>query len=106
MIISSQRHLDQDIVAAKLIAQDFTVTLSPIFEFDGMELQVVLDGHHSYAAAVEAGVTPIYITANSLMDDSLRGTEHPVIGCEAEEYLDRHYIDSDWYNIVSGELVW
>jgi len=106
MIISSQRHLDLDIVAAKLIAQDFTVTLSPAFEYDSMELQVVLDGHHSYAAAVEAGVTPIYITANSLMDDSLSGVTNPVLGCDPEEYLERHYIDSDWYAIETGELVW
>ncbi len=106
MIISSQRHLDLDIVAAKLIAQDFTVTLSPEFEYDGMELQMVLDGQHSYAAAVELGVAPTYIIANSLMDDSLIGTENAVIGCEAEEYLERHYIDSDWYKIESGELVW
>ncbi len=67
--ISSQHHLDDEIVAAKLAARDFEVMVSPVFEVAGATVRVVLDGHHSLAAAKLAGVAPEYTTATASDND-------------------------------------
>lgn len=99
--ISSQRYLNDEIVAQKVEAQDFTVLVSPEFEVAGIVVRVVLDGHHSYAAAIEAGVSPEFIEATS--------TDHDAVGMEqdnAEEFLEVTHLGDDYYNIETGGDVW
>ena len=54
-LITSQDYLNDAIVADKLAARDFAVFVSPEFDIDGETFRVVLDGHHSLAAALSAG---------------------------------------------------
>lgn len=100
--ISSQRYIDQDIVASKIAAADFEVLVSPEFEVDGKIVCVVLDGHHSLAAAKAAGVAPSYNTASA--------TDHDAVGLidcgEVEDFLAAVHLGDDYYDVDTGECVW
>ncbi len=100
--ISSQHFLDDAIVAAKLAAQDFEVLVSPEFAYDGQTIRVVLDGHHSLAAAKLAGVSPEYVTADATANDKVallaRG--------EVDDFLEASWVDGDYYNVETMEAVW
>lgn len=52
-LLSAQRYRDPEIVDEKLRAGDFAVSVVPIGGY-----RVVVDGHHSLAAALRAGVRP------------------------------------------------
>lgn len=97
MIISSQRFIDDEIVAEKRSDQDYVVTLSPAFEIDGTEYQVVLDGHHSYQAALLDGVDPEFEIATPQQCDKVT-----VIKTSIDDFLTLCWIDSDWYDIETG----
>lgn len=101
MIISSQQYLNDEIVAAKLAARDFTVTLSPEFEIDGDVYQTIIDGHHSLEAARQAGVEPEYVIAGH-DDDRLFLLDQGLVN----DFLETGYIDSPWYDIADGVPVW
>ena len=100
--ISSQHFIDDEIVASKLAAQDFEVMVSPEFEYDGEVIRVVLDGHHSLAAAKLAGVAPEFVTADATINDKVallaRG--------EIEQFLEISWVDGDYYNVETGRGVW
>lgn len=100
--ITSQDHIDDDIVAEKQSAKDYTVLVSPEFEVDGETYQVVLDGHHSLEAAKRDGVEPEYEIATS--------REHDAIGMIAEgrieEFLEAVYHGHDYRDAITGEWVW
>lgn len=59
-IITHQKFLDPKIVAEKISAQDFLVHVTPEFVRDGKLYRMVVDGHHSLAAAMEAGAVPTF----------------------------------------------
>jgi hypothetical protein len=97
--ISSQRHLDDEIVASKCAAKDYEVTLGKVIVVDGAEYQVVIDGNHSLAAARADGVEPVYRQATVIECDRE--------GIEAvQQYLEAHWIDSDYYDVETGINVW
>ncbi len=97
-IITSQSYLDAETVAAKVAAQDFDVTLSPAFLIDGAEYQVILDGHHSLAAARVAGVKPSYTIATATEDDRVALLE---VG-DVETFLEAAWADSDYRDAFDG----
>ena len=99
--ISSQHYRDQDIIDAKRAAADYVVLVSPVFFHGGEEVSVVIDGHHSHAAAIADGVEPIYITATEQECDKIA-----LIGNDGELYLEASWVDGDWYNINSKRSVW
>jgi len=101
MIISSQRHLDGEIVAAKRAAHDYVVTLSPEFCLGGVQYQVILDGHHSLAAARLDGVDPVYRVATVQVCDCVA-----LLDTSIEDFLAAAWIDSDWYDIETGVSAW
>lgn len=100
--ISSQHYLDDGIVAAKLAAQDFEVSVSPEFEFGGEVVRVVLDGHHSLAAARLACVEPEYVAADATHDDRVALIKQGAI----EQFLEVAWVDGDYYNVDTQECVW
>lgn len=100
MFISSQRHLDDEIVQAKREARDYVVTVSPEFEIDGITMQAVIDGHHSLAAAEADGVEPEFVIAKVQDDDRIA-----LLDSSIDDYLEVCYMDSDWYDIATGKDV-
>lgn len=69
-IVSNQKYLNPDIVAAKVIDRDFDVQVSPCFvDGAGQRYRVVIDGHHSLAAARAAGVEPNFVEGDYLGSD-------------------------------------
>lgn len=101
-LITSQNHIDQDIVAAKVAAGDFEVQVSPEFVYEGETYQVILDGHHSYAAALEAGVTPDFVVQSKRDNDRVALLERgDVLG-----FLEACWHDGDYRYAADGSLVW
>ena len=60
-IITHQKFIDDAIVLEKIKARDFVVTLTPEFLDDGKKYRMVIDGHHSLAAALASAIMPIFI---------------------------------------------
>lgn len=92
--ISSQRYLDPAIVADKLATNDFVVSVSPEFEVGGETFRVVLDGHHSLAAAIEAGVEPEWVTLTAQDHDAIA-----LLPGEPEAFLAAVQDDSTFFDI-------
>ena len=99
IVISSQRHKDDAIVEAKRAVLDYTVTIGKAIEIDGETYRVLIDGHHSLAAACADGVAPM------MVDASVSECDREAID-DVDDYLESHWIDSDWYDIETGETVW
>lgn len=100
--ISSQRYIDEEIVSAKIAAEDFEVMVSPSFELEGEAFRVVLDGHHSLEAARQAGVSPTYTEYTA--------TEHDAIGLldagDIETFLEAVHMGDDYYDVETGFTAW
>lgn len=102
MIISSQRHLDENIVAQKIVAEDFEVMLSPSFVIDGETYQIVLDGHHSLAASKQAGVSPTFWIADASDHDAIAILENGMI----DDFMIAVHMGNDYYNVETGKDIW
>lgn len=98
MTISSQRYLDDETVAAKLAANDYEVEVFGVV-VGGQAYRVVVDGHHSLAAARQAGVEPVWVEVERAVASEY-ASEIDEAGVHA--WLDNHQVDSDWYNIETG----
>lgn len=105
MFISSQRYLNDEIVQLKREARDYVVTVSPEFEFDGVTMQVVIDGHHAWAAAKADGAEPEFVVANPQGDDRVAFLDSSYRHYSISDYLELNYIDSDWYDVATGQEV-
>lgn len=101
-IITSQNHIDEAIVASKIAAGDFEVQVSPEFEIDGQVYRVLLDGHHSLAAALEAGSEPTIVERNASDDDRIAILDNGDI----ENFLAACWMDGEYHFAVSGKGVW
>lgn len=101
-LISSQRYLDDEIVAAKRAARDYVVSVSPEFQVDGETYTVVLDGHHSLAAARIDGVEPEFTVATVQDNDTIE----LLVRGSVDDFLALHRIDSDFYDVETGVDVW
>ncbi len=101
-LISSQRYLDDDIIDDKVTSGDFEVLISPEFVVDGGTYCVVLDGHHSLAAAKQVGVEPTFITADC--------TDHDAVWLlmeeQVEDFLLVTHMGDQYYNIATGKNIW
>lgn len=95
-LISTQRHIDHEIVALKASVNDYDVQAVKIF-IDGEEVFYIVDGHHSLFAAIESGVNPS-ITINQ--DIQQEADAMPL-----DDFLESHWIDSEPYDIMTGENV-
>ena len=101
-IITSQDYIDQDIVDRKIATSDFDILVSQKFVVDGETYQVLLDGHHSFEAARQAGqqvairvATPADHDAVSLL---ARG--------EIDDFLQIVHMGSDYRFAATGKFVW
>ena len=61
-LLTNQTYLNDDIVRQKMVTRDFVVHVTPEFADvgTGKKYRVVIDGHHSLAAALRLGVQPQY----------------------------------------------
>lgn len=100
-LISSQRYLDDEVVEQKRSNGDYEVTVTPEFEYEGNIYRVVIDGHHSLAAAKIDGVEAEIVEATVRDDDRLA-----ILGRSAESYLEMSRADSDWYDVMTGRDIW
>ncbi|EBG5293710.1 ParB/RepB/Spo0J family partition protein [Salmonella enterica subsp. enterica] len=100
-LISSQRYLDKEKVADRAIRfKRFIVSVYPIV-LRGKQYTILMDGHHNYAAAKIAGITPDYRLAGKKV--------MKIIGSltvrEREAFFINNITDSHYYFVESGEVV-
>lgn len=101
-IITSQDFIDADIVAEKIKAGDFEVQVSPEFVVDGIAYRVLMDGHHSLAAAIEAGIDPEFIEQTARDNDRISIMNRGDIN----GFLEACWMDGEYHFAVSGKSVW
>ena len=101
-LITSQSHIDAEIVAAKIADGDFDVQVSPAFEIGGSTYRVVMDGHHSLAAAIEAGVDPVIVEQSARTNDKVALLDDGKI----EDFLAACWMDGEYCFATSGKSVW
>ena len=97
-LISSQRFLDENTVEQKQADEDYTVQYA-LVEVEGKGYMVVVDGHHSLAAAIRDGVEPELEECDA---ETFRfAAQSP------EEFLQQHHHGDDYYYCARPEvLVW
>lgn len=102
-VISSQRYLDEQMVADKLdgLAQSGAAYIEcPIIDaemtdLNGEDVYVMIDNHHTLAAARELGLEIRFETV-----------ANPYGDLHGDDLLEQCYMDSDWYYVETGTLVW
>ena len=102
-LISAQDYRDEATIEAKIAAGDFDVFVSPAFEIDGETYQIVMDGHHSYDAAIRSGARPNIIEQTA--------TDNDKIGLlnagKLDDFLEVSLVDRSTYVHVSTDReVW
>ena len=95
--ISSQRHLDDDTVEDKRAAGDYACSYVDV-TVQGVDYRVLVDGHHSYAAAAADGETP------DMMHDALIQQDVDALGSLV--WLEANQHDADWYDLDTKVNVW
>lgn len=101
-LITSQHHLNEEIIAEKATNEDFDVVVSPEFTVDGEAYQVILDGHHSFAAALEAGQEPDITVASPREHDAVALLESGDI----ETFLTAVYMDGEYIDATTHNAIW
>ena len=101
-LITSQSFIDDETVAEKIAAADFEVFVSPEFEIDGVTYRVIMDGHHSFAAALESGAEMIITEQNATDNDNIGLLKDG----KTEDFLNACWMDSDYHFAASGKAVW
>ncbi|WP_430437928.1 hypothetical protein [Oceanibaculum nanhaiense] len=103
-IISSQHYLNDNIIDEKRAAKDYGAVVTKAYTLDGITFRVVLDGHHSIAAArldgVNADVTEI---------DGQRAMELDyIVETRGVEGLleELHMGEGDYFDVSDKTLVW
>lgn len=102
-IITSQHYLEEAIIAEKSASRDYGVALSPAFEVDGEFFQVILDGHHSLAAAQRDGAEPEWIEYDRLDHDAVAWLDRG----DVETFLAAaHMGEGDYIDAITGNTIW
>jgi len=96
-IISSQCYLDDDIVKEKSENEDYDVQYIMV-DIEGEEYEIVVDGHHSLAAAIQDGVEPNW--------EHDRAGQRNFDRLGLKRWLEQHDQDCDWYEVFTKEPVW
>lgn len=100
-IITGQFFLDDAIVAEKRANRDYAVTLSPELTIDGETYRVILDGNHSFAAALADGAEPTYSEIDRYDDNAASLLDEGDI----DGYLAYH-ADGDYYDPTTWATIW
>lgn len=92
-IISSQKHLDWNIVEQKMSGMVGVESLTlEAWDVKAYDCAVLYDGHHTIAAARELGIPVSYTVI-----------DHPE-GISGDNLLEQAWMDSDWYDVETGKL--
>lgn len=99
VILSSQRHINEEIVNEKIVKlqNETSVTLPIVYvsEYNGDQLYVLLDGHHTAEAARQLGIGVQY-AEQDINEIGYDGN------MSLDDLLEVLYVDSDWYNYETG----
>jgi hypothetical protein len=97
-LITSQNHIDADVVAEKSLSKDYVVIVGKIITINGIDYRVVIDGHHSLRAAINDKAIPTYHIA-TVTECDREGID------DVEQYLESHWMDGDYRDAFSGEII-
>lgn len=94
-VISSQRYLDEEIINNKMQQlkdseiNEITLPIVYAMDFDGEQLYILIDNHHTRQAAINLG-----LTINYEIIDAKQRYGNLVTG---DDLLNQLWIDSNWY---------
>jgi len=100
-LITSQKYLSREIMNTKKADEDYEVQVSPAFEIDGRKVRLVMDGHHSFAAALEDGRTPWFVVWTPEDDKRIEMLDK----YGYEEFLKANKREGDYRNIITQEPI-
>lgn len=100
--ISSQRGIDPAIVKSKRETKDYAAQFVSV-RIEGKPYRVVVDGHHSIAAAKADGRRVQWEAAH---DEVQREATAMQKRGEIGDWMAQHQDDSDWYDVETGRDVW
>ena len=93
-VISSQRYVNDEIVAEKKIELSGRKSVAlPIFEVGIDDLYILADGHHRFEAAKQLGIKVEFEVIDHA--EKLSG----------EALLENEWMDDDYYDIQTGKIV-
>lgn len=93
-VISSQRYYNNKIVLEKMAELENATSINlPVVPVGFDDLYVLVDGHHRMIAAQELGIEITFV--ETVQAEGLTG----------EDLLEQNWIDSDWYYVENGNLV-
>jgi len=100
-LITSQDYLEQRIVDKKIVDKDFRVQVSPEFDYNGSKYRMILDGHHSFAGALQTDTIPRFEQWSIAEEDAIR-----YLPDNAVEFMKSMQKESgDYRNVVTREKV-
>lgn len=100
-LISSQRYLNEQLVAEK--AERFSVFVVRVADVTlrGKPYRILTDGHHNLAAARCAGIEPTWRGPSN----KWRRIQSRTNPAAFEAFLINNLTDSDWYFVDTGDVV-
>lgn len=96
--ITSQLTRFEEITEAKRAAKDYAVQLVTL-TIEGEEIEYVVDGHHSYEAAILDGVEPEFEDVTDVYAGEIR-----YFGDQA--WLNQNNCGEGWYELETGKEAW
>lgn len=96
MVISSQKYISNEILNEKIAAMETNSPAEIVLKtwIVGInDLEILFDGHHTFEAAQQLDI-PVRFVAIA----------HPE-GLTGENLLEQAWLDSDWYDIKTGNPV-
>lgn len=100
-LISSQRYLNRETVIRKAATFKVFVVKTLDMELRGKQYRILLDGHHNLAAALLAGVEPMWKGPPPKFERIMRRMSADNFAA----FMINNLTDSDWYFHDSGEVV-
>ena len=93
-IISSQKYLDSEIINAKIAELENsgqTEIVLTAWDVEAYDCAILSDGHHTFEAAQQCAINVRFEIVS-----------HPE-GISGDNLLEQAWMDSDWYDIETGQ---
>ncbi|WP_017903549.1 hypothetical protein [Pseudomonas asplenii] len=100
-LISSQRHLNREVVARKAAKFKVFVVRTVDLELRGQVYRIIIDGHHNLAAANLLGVVPTWKGPPPKFERLMSRMPAAAFA----DFMINNLTDSDWYFHDTGRVV-
>lgn len=96
IVITAQDYLNGEIVSDKVAAGDYVVGVIEI-DYDDDRFLVVIDGNHSFEAAISTGNDPVFEVVDYAQDEA---------DGHGAEWALREHSDNEYRDAFSRQFIW